>query len=79
MGTLLTTFGVPVIRIDRRPSVNPCPFEDTYFIELEDFGTPMELTPNGISPTEEAWIKRVRQGVERVVAAGAQADMIGVW
>jgi prephenate dehydratase len=77
LGTLLTTFGVPVIRVDRRPSINSCPFEDTYFLELEDFGTPVEPSPNG--PLEEGWLKRVRQGVERVIAAGAQADVIGVW
>lgn len=79
MGTLLTTFGVPVIRIDRRPSINPCPFEDTYFLELEDFGTPVEPSASGNTPADEGWLKRVRMGVERVLAAGGQADVIGVW
>ena len=79
MGTLLTTFGVPVIRIDRRPSINPCPFEDTYFLELEDFGTPVEPSASGPTLADGAWLKRVHMGVERVAAAGGQADIIGVW
>lgn len=79
MSTLLTTFGVPVIRIDRRPSINPCPFEDTYFLELEDLGTPVEASASGPTPADGAWLKRVRMGVERVIAAGGQADIIGVW
>lgn len=79
MGTLLTTFGVPVIRIDRRPSINPCPFEDTYFLELEDAGTPVEPSAIGPTPADGAWLKRVRMGVDRVIAAGGQADIIGVW
>ncbi|GJE87609.1 PDT-domain-containing protein [Phanerochaete sordida] len=79
MGTLLTTFGVPVIRIDRRPSASGCPFEDTYFIELEDFGTPVEPPVTGNSPADEAWLKKVRNGVAKVNAVGGLADVIGVW
>lgn len=78
MSTLLTTFGVPVIRLDRRPSINPSPFEDTYFLELEDFGTPVEPSADG-SAADGAWLTRVRMGVERVIAVGGQADVIGVW
>lgn len=77
MSTLLTTFGVPVIRIDRRPSLSSIPFEDIYFVELEELGAPRE-TP-AASDNYGAWLKRLRTGVERVAAAGGQATIIGVW
>lgn len=79
MSTLLTTFGVPVIRIDRRPSLADCPFEDTYFVELEDFGTPVEPSWTGNTPADEAWLTKVRTSVARVTAAGGVADVLGVW
>ena len=79
MGTLLTTFGVPVIRIDRRPSITARPLDNTYFIELEDFGTPVEPSATGNTPADEAWLTRVRTGVARVAAVGGHADIIGVW
>ena len=77
LSTLLTTFGVPVIRIDRRPSLDSVPFEDVYFVELEELGSPRE-TP--VQPeTDHAWLKRVRAGVARVVAAGGHATVLGIW
>ena len=76
LSTLLTSFGVPVIRIDRRPSLNPVPFEQVYFVELEELGSDFE------EPRERArdvWLKRVRKGIERVEAAGVTATIIGLW
>ena len=77
MSTLLTTFGVPVIRVDRRPSLNPVPFEQVYFVELEELGS-----GSGEDANEEGhagWLKRVQKGVDRVVASGAEATIIGIW
>ena len=77
MSTLLTTFGVPVIRVDRRPSLNPAPFEQVYFVELEELGSGFEeeLSKHGHS----SWLHRVQMGIDRVTAAGAEATIIGVW
>ncbi|KAI0348496.1 PDT-domain-containing protein [Trametopsis cervina] len=75
--TLLTTFGVPVTRIDRRPSLNDIPFEDMYFLELEELGVPVEVPDR--SQRIQAWMKRVNAGVQRVKAAGSQATVLGVW
>ena len=77
LSTLLTTFGVPVIRIDRRPSLNPTPFEQVYFVELEELGSGFEeeLSKHGHS----SWLHRVQMGIDRVTTAGAEAIIIGVW
>ena len=77
LSTLLTTFGVPVIRIDRRPSLNPTPFEQVYFVELEELGSGFkeELSKHGHS----SWLHRVQMGIDRVTTAGAEATIIGVW
>lgn len=79
MSTLLTTFGVPVVRIDRRPSWNPSPFEDMYFIELEDYGEPVESLANGCTIVDEAWVTRIRQGIETIASGGDDASLLGVW
>ena len=79
MSTLLTTFGVPVVRIDRRPSCNPSPFEDMYFIELEDYGEPVESLANGYTMVDEAWVTRIRQGIETIASGGDDASLLGVW
>lgn len=77
MSTLLTTFGVPVIRIDRRPSLSAVPFEDVYFIELEELGSPVQIPAQ--PEKYSAWLERVRKGVARVSAAGGDAAILGVW
>ncbi|KAI0080087.1 PDT-domain-containing protein [Panus rudis PR-1116 ss-1] len=81
MSTLLTTFGVPVLRIDRRPSLNPIPFEDVYFIELEELGTPPEFREKDpeSSMTEREWLKKVLSGVDRVKAVDLDAALLGIW
>lgn len=77
MSTLLTAFGVPAIRIDRRPSLSSVPFEDVYFVELEELGSLRE-TP-AAPDNHSAWLDRLRSGVERVAAAGGNATILGVW
>lgn len=77
MSTLLTAFGVPVTRIDRRPSLNHVPFEDVYFVELEELGAGSD---GEVSEHESsAWLKRVQLGIDRVRTLGAEATLIGVW
>lgn len=77
LSTLLTTFGVPAIRVDRRPSLGSVPFEDVYFVELEELGSPHDTPAQ--REIDDAWLKRLRAGVERVAAAGGEATMLGVW
>lgn len=77
MSTLLTSFGTPVIRIDRRPSPNPVPFEQMYFVELEELGSGFEEQP--VEFIRDGWLKRVRMGIDRVEAAGVTATIIGLW
>ncbi|KAI0094760.1 Prephenate dehydratase-domain-containing protein [Irpex rosettiformis] len=77
MSTLLTTFGVPITRIDRRPSLSDVPFEDLYFVELEELGSPMESPPR--AERLESWATKVNSGVKRVKAAGGEATILGVW
>lgn len=77
ISTLLTTFGVPVTRIDRRPSLSDVPFEDLYFIELEELGSVLETLPR--PDRLESWLSKVNIGVKRVKAAGSEATLLGVW
>ena len=77
MSTLLTTFGVPITRIDRRSSLSDVPFEDLYFVELEELGSPLESTPQ--PERLESWMIKVNAGVKRVKAAGGEATILGVW
>ncbi|KAI0691330.1 PDT-domain-containing protein [Cytidiella melzeri] len=77
MSTLLTTFGIPITRVDRRPSLSDIPFEDVYFIELEELGPSLEIPPR--PERINSWIKRVGAGVNRVKAVGCDATILGVW
>ncbi|KAH8102437.1 PDT-domain-containing protein [Cristinia sonorae] len=77
MGTLLTTFGVPTTRIDRRPSLNSTPFEDVYFIELEELGAPdYSIDRSGVYAS---WLHKVHQMAERARSSGVYATLLGVW
>ena len=80
MSTLLTTFGVPVIRIDRRPSLNTIPFEHVYFVELEELGS--DLGEEGVGHDDEGgsvWLRRIRMGIDRISETGGEASIIGIW
>jgi len=80
MSTLLTTFGVPVTRINRRPSLAPIPFEDVYFIELEELGgppDPKDLGNRGVAYAR--WLSRVQEAVKRAQGCGIDAVLLGAW
>ena len=80
MSTLLTTFGVPVIRIDRRPSLNNIPFEHVYFVELEELGS--DLGEEGVGHDDQrgsVWLSRIRMGIDRISETGGEASIIGIW
>ena len=76
MGTLLTTFGLPTSRLDRRPSLSDIPFDDVYFVELEaNSGVPDEES----RAANEALWSRVKAGAERIEALGGEAAILGIW
>ncbi|RDX52048.1 PDT-domain-containing protein [Lentinus brumalis] len=75
--TLLTTFGCPPLRIDRRPSLNGIPFDDVYFLEVGDLTLP--VTAATIKNCEEEWLQRLQNGVEGINTAGGEAIVLGVW
>ncbi|PCH33771.1 PDT-domain-containing protein [Wolfiporia cocos MD-104 SS10] len=78
--TLLTTFGLPTTRIDRRPSLSDEPFEDVYIIELEDcIGAASYESPQSYAVLDTKIWKRMAAGVERVEATGGEACVLGVW
>ncbi|KAH9950493.1 PDT-domain-containing protein [Amylocystis lapponica] len=78
--TLLTTFGVPAVRIDRRPSLNAVPFEDVYFLELHDpIGSYTPDTADCHATANTMWCSRVKAGIERVQVAGGEASVLGFW
>ncbi|GBE78226.1 hypothetical protein SCP_0111090 [Sparassis crispa] len=76
ISTLLTTFGSPATRIDRRPSISGVE-GDIYVIELEDSTGPP--SPGSHAVTDALWLSRVRAGIERVQVAGGDAQLLGVW
>ncbi|RPD82036.1 PDT-domain-containing protein [Lentinus tigrinus ALCF2SS1-7] len=74
---LLTTFGCPTLRIDRRPSLNCIPFDDVYFLEVGDLTLP--VTSTTVKNCEEEWLQRLQNGVEGINAAGGEATILGLW
>ena len=80
MSTLLTTCGVPITRIDRRPSVGGAPFEDVYFVELEELGSPPDpAEPGDRAEDYSRWFNKVQKVVERARASDVEATVLGVW
>ncbi|KAI0715166.1 PDT-domain-containing protein [Earliella scabrosa] len=76
--TLLTTFGCPALRIDRRPSLSDTPFDDVYFVEVGDLTLPLTYSAARRS-CEEEWLQRIKDGVTRINVAGGEASILGVW
>lgn len=78
LSTLLTTFGCPALRIDRRPSLNGVLFDDVYFVEVGDLTQPV---PSEVASKscEEEWLQRVQEGIERINATGGEAIILGLW
>lgn len=80
MSTLLTTFGVPIVKIDRRLSLHADPFENVYFVELEELGPPGEPQDAEAQGAEDAaWLSRIRQGIERAKKVDVEATLLGIW
>lgn len=80
LSTLLTTFGMPAARIDRRPSLSSKPFDDVYFVELEHKKRAHSPVANFEYSIEEVrWLERVRTGIQRVKDVGGEATLLGVW
>lgn len=80
ISTLLTTFGLPSKRIDRRPSLTDIPFDDVYIIELED--SISALTADGADEsdtTNVALLSRLKTGCAQIDAAGGDAVVLGIW
>lgn len=71
------------IRVDRRPSSNPIPFQDVYFIELlERDGLNVDDVNGSDSLQEEGesrWAKRVHDGAHLINGGGGCADVLGIW
>ena len=80
MSTLLTTFGLPTSRIDRRPSLTDAPFEDVYLVELEASSSLSEpaLGEEARAARAALW-SRVKAGVEKIAAVGGEAAVLGIW
>lgn len=80
ISTLLTTFGVPVIRVDRRPSIGGIPFDDVYFVEVDELGMLPEPGDDTNRRAEDGrWMRIVEKGVQRLRVAGLQGAIIGIW
>ncbi len=81
ISTLLTTFGIPVVRIDRRPSIGGAPFDDdVYFVELDELGGPPE--PGATADRgagDERWKKTVDKGLARLRVSGLDGTLLGMW
>ncbi|KAH9944049.1 PDT-domain-containing protein [Epithele typhae] len=77
LSTLLTTFGCPALRVDRKPSLNSVPFNDTYFLELGDLTLPISPTTEKLHESE--WLQRIKAGLDSVEAAGGEGVILGLW
>jgi hypothetical protein len=71
---LFVALGLHTTRVDRRPSLEPVPFHDVYFVELERVET-----EQGLSGTNSSWIEEVEDGIGRVKDIGGEACLLGVW
>ncbi|KAH9837138.1 PDT-domain-containing protein [Rhodofomes roseus] len=80
MSTLLTTFGLPTSRVDRRPSLTDAPFEDVYLVELEASSSLCESAAGEeFAAASAALWARVKAGVEKIEAVGGEAAVLGIW
>ncbi|KAI0321370.1 PDT-domain-containing protein [Amylostereum chailletii] len=74
---LISALRLPATRIDRRPTAEPEHFESVYMIELVNRPEP-EVRSAGDARLRE-WADEVQEGVERIVAAGGSATVLGIW
>ena len=74
-----------IARIDRRPALNRNPFNDVYFIELQDSRARLANTNGGdadedvIESGKSPWNNRVESAIERVNAIGGEVKLLGIW
>lgn len=73
-----------VSRVDRRPSIQPIPFQDVYFVELLERFDNLNINDGDGSDGleregESRWAKGVQDGVRRVNDGGGCAQILGIW
>jgi len=84
---LLAVLGLPVVRIDRRPSTSGPreQFGSVYFVEatdterLDSSQPSSQHTPKVGSTGLSPWKERVFGALTRVVESGGCADLLGTW
>ncbi|KAK1219948.1 prephenate dehydratase [Marasmius sp. AFHP31] len=74
-----------IARIDRRPALNRNPFNDVYFVELQD-SRPLLANTNGGDADEDGigsgktpWNSRVESAIQCVSAIGGEVKLLGIW
>ncbi|KII93555.1 hypothetical protein PLICRDRAFT_152397 [Plicaturopsis crispa FD-325 SS-3] len=76
VGRILADLRLSVTRIDRRPSLSKEPFEDVYFIEVQDSKPVAEARDER---RDAEWLEEVEGEVRRIREVGAQAEALGAW
>ena len=73
---VLETISLPVKSIDRRPSLDPVPFHDVYFIQLR---RPQSGCVNSKVEESRTWEGTVESTLKRMSEAGWAVDLLGIW
>ncbi|KAL0070521.1 prephenate dehydratase [Marasmius tenuissimus] len=74
-----------ITRIDRRPALNRNPFNDVYFVELQDSRPWLantnggDVDEDGIGSGKAPWNSRVESAIQRVSAIGGEVKLLGIW
>lgn len=80
LSTLLSTFTLPIIRIDRRPAIGGAPFDDVYFVELEELGAAPDPKMNeDRGPGDDRWKNKIGATIERLEFSGLKGTILGLW
>lgn len=66
----IKALGIPISRIDRRPSLHSATFHDVYFLEVY---------AEGGKESDVTWFDCVNQAVERLRQAGLKSTVLGIW
>lgn len=72
---LLLAINLLIIRLDRRPSVDPLPFHDVYLVELQE----VVSRDMPLMDARQSWIGEVQAGLQRIKTIGGDATLLGVW
>jgi hypothetical protein len=73
---LLLAINLLIIRLDRRPSVDPLPFHDVYLVELQQEVVSRDSIHQDAG---QSWIEEVQAGLQRVKTIGGEATLLGIW